>query len=204
MWGYSGGAISTGWAGALLSTYAPELNVVGAAHGGTPASLQPCVEIIVRISTSSKGRKSASLTWSAERRRWLRPQVMLLNGHPPPLTQPSTVLISAATGLATAYPGINESLYSLATPKMLALIEDTKATKCSGNSDANNVDFFSTTEYFTSGNKTLGLSAWQVRENLGTPLKLKLMKWSIGNVQRDDAREDEGAKDPAAYLPRQG
>lgn len=37
--GYSGGAIATGWAGSLQPTYAPELNMKGWAHGGTPANL---------------------------------------------------------------------------------------------------------------------------------------------------------------------
>ncbi|MGW5073671.1 lipase family protein [Rhodococcus sp. NPDC004095] len=37
MTGYSGGAIATGWAAELAPTYAPELRVVGAALGGTPA-----------------------------------------------------------------------------------------------------------------------------------------------------------------------
>lgn len=40
MWGYSGGAIAVGWAAALLDSYAPELNVVGASHSGTPADLR--------------------------------------------------------------------------------------------------------------------------------------------------------------------
>ncbi|MFD4183893.1 lipase family protein [Rhodococcus sp. NPDC058514] len=35
--GYSGGAIASGWAAKLAPTYAPELNLVGAAFGGTPA-----------------------------------------------------------------------------------------------------------------------------------------------------------------------
>jgi hypothetical protein len=37
--GYSGGAIATGWAASLLSSYAPELKVLGWAQGGTPANL---------------------------------------------------------------------------------------------------------------------------------------------------------------------
>ncbi|KAL8287171.1 hypothetical protein RQP46_003623 [Phenoliferia psychrophenolica] len=41
MTGYSGGAIGVGWAEALLSSYASELNIVGSATGGTPASLRP-------------------------------------------------------------------------------------------------------------------------------------------------------------------
>jgi hypothetical protein len=39
LWGYSGGAIATGWAAELEATYAPELNIRGAAAGGTPADL---------------------------------------------------------------------------------------------------------------------------------------------------------------------
>ena len=40
MMGYSGGAIATGWAAQLQPAYAPEINLVGAAHGGTPADLE--------------------------------------------------------------------------------------------------------------------------------------------------------------------
>lgn len=39
MWGYSGGAIATSWAASLQPRYAPELNIVGAASGGTPADV---------------------------------------------------------------------------------------------------------------------------------------------------------------------
>ncbi|GED96304.1 lipase [Gordonia crocea] len=39
MTGYSGGAIATGWAAELKKSYAPELNVVGAAMGGVPADI---------------------------------------------------------------------------------------------------------------------------------------------------------------------
>lgn len=38
-WGYSGGAIATGWAAALQPTYASTLNMVGWVHGGTPANV---------------------------------------------------------------------------------------------------------------------------------------------------------------------
>jgi pimeloyl-ACP methyl ester carboxylesterase len=37
--GYSGGAIATGWAASLHSTYASELNVQGWVQGGTPSNL---------------------------------------------------------------------------------------------------------------------------------------------------------------------
>ena len=39
MYGYSGGAFTTVWATTLAASYAPELNIVGAAHGGTPVDL---------------------------------------------------------------------------------------------------------------------------------------------------------------------
>lgn len=39
MWGYSGGALATSWAASLQPTYAPELNIVGVASGGTPADV---------------------------------------------------------------------------------------------------------------------------------------------------------------------
>lgn len=38
-YGYSGGAIAGGWAAALESTYAPGINTVGYAIGGTPANI---------------------------------------------------------------------------------------------------------------------------------------------------------------------
>lgn len=40
LWGYSGGAHATGWATQLQPSYAPELNVVGAATGGIPPDLR--------------------------------------------------------------------------------------------------------------------------------------------------------------------
>ena len=39
-YGYSGGALATGWAAALHSSYAPDLNVVGWALGGTVANVK--------------------------------------------------------------------------------------------------------------------------------------------------------------------
>lgn len=44
MWGYSGGALATAWAAALHPEYAPELNIVGAASGGTPADVFSVVQ----------------------------------------------------------------------------------------------------------------------------------------------------------------
>ncbi len=43
--GYSGGAIATGHAAELKSSYAPELNVVGAAMGGVPADVGALVDL---------------------------------------------------------------------------------------------------------------------------------------------------------------
>lgn len=39
MWGYSGGALATAWAAQMQPDYAPELNVIGVASGGTPTDL---------------------------------------------------------------------------------------------------------------------------------------------------------------------
>ncbi|KAF7972353.1 hypothetical protein HWV62_18132 [Athelia sp. TMB] len=43
-YGYSGGAIATGWAASLQQTYAPELNVKGWAFGGTPANITAALQ----------------------------------------------------------------------------------------------------------------------------------------------------------------
>ncbi|WP_216206258.1 lipase family protein [Amycolatopsis aidingensis] len=40
LWGYSGGGLATTWAAEQQASYAPELNVVGAAAGGVPADLE--------------------------------------------------------------------------------------------------------------------------------------------------------------------
>lgn len=45
MYGYSGGAIATGHAAELKQSYAPELNIVGAAEGGVPADFGPLLNI---------------------------------------------------------------------------------------------------------------------------------------------------------------
>lgn len=39
LWGYSEGGLATAWAAELAPTYAPELQIVGAAAGGVPANL---------------------------------------------------------------------------------------------------------------------------------------------------------------------
>ncbi|WP_194834982.1 lipase family protein [Nocardia sp. XZ_19_369] len=44
MFGYSGGGMATGWAAALAPTYAPELEIVGAAEGGVPMNLVKMTE----------------------------------------------------------------------------------------------------------------------------------------------------------------
>jgi hypothetical protein len=38
VWGYSGGALASGWAAELQPSYAPELNITGVAEGGLPAN----------------------------------------------------------------------------------------------------------------------------------------------------------------------
>ncbi|KID87542.1 Secretory lipase family protein [Metarhizium guizhouense ARSEF 977] len=54
MWGYSSGAAATAWAAELHQTYAPELEIVGAAVGGVPADISAVVDKI-------NGRKHAGL-----------------------------------------------------------------------------------------------------------------------------------------------
>ncbi|MDV7084887.1 lipase [Rhodococcus sp. IEGM 248] len=44
--GYSGGGMATAWAAALAPSYAPELNIVGAAEGGTPMNLVKMAEAL--------------------------------------------------------------------------------------------------------------------------------------------------------------
>ncbi|KAL4399738.1 triglyceride lipase [Malassezia pachydermatis] len=44
MYGYSGGALTLGWAAGLHPVYAPELNIVGMTFGGTPANLSGTIE----------------------------------------------------------------------------------------------------------------------------------------------------------------
>jgi hypothetical protein len=44
--GYSGGAIATGWAAQLQPTYAPDINLVGFASGGTPADLEAAGDLM--------------------------------------------------------------------------------------------------------------------------------------------------------------
>lgn len=43
-YGYSGGAIASGWAAGLQPSYAPDINAVGFAMGGTPANISSTVE----------------------------------------------------------------------------------------------------------------------------------------------------------------
>lgn len=46
MWGYSGGAQATAWATELQPTYAPELNILGAAEGGIPVNVAHVANLI--------------------------------------------------------------------------------------------------------------------------------------------------------------
>lgn len=48
MWGYSGGGITTAWAAELQPTYAPELEIVGAAIGGTEPKIPTVVDMVNR------------------------------------------------------------------------------------------------------------------------------------------------------------
>jgi hypothetical protein len=46
LYGYSGGAHTTVWASSVAASYAPDLNIVGAAYGGTPVDLRAAVALI--------------------------------------------------------------------------------------------------------------------------------------------------------------
>ncbi|KAE8344869.1 hypothetical protein BDV24DRAFT_160171 [Aspergillus arachidicola] len=46
LWGYSGGSLASGFAAELHPTYAPELNIVGAALGGTVPKIRPVIEAV--------------------------------------------------------------------------------------------------------------------------------------------------------------
>ncbi|MFR9751487.1 lipase family protein [Nocardia sp. 004] len=44
--GYSGGGLASGWAAALQPTYAPELELAGAAVGGTPMNMETMADVL--------------------------------------------------------------------------------------------------------------------------------------------------------------
>jgi hypothetical protein len=46
MWGYSGGSLGTGFAAELQPSYAPELNIAGAALGGTVPQILPVIDAV--------------------------------------------------------------------------------------------------------------------------------------------------------------
>ncbi|KAI8341262.1 extracellular lipase [Chlamydoabsidia padenii] len=46
LWGYSGGALASGWAAQLQASYAPELSIIGAAIGGTPVNLNATLNAV--------------------------------------------------------------------------------------------------------------------------------------------------------------
>ncbi|CAO3587365.1 unnamed protein product [Absidia cylindrospora] len=46
LWGYSGGALASGWAAQLQASYAPELKIIGAALGGTPVNLNATLNAV--------------------------------------------------------------------------------------------------------------------------------------------------------------
>ncbi|KAJ2964579.1 hypothetical protein NQZ79_g571 [Umbelopsis isabellina] len=52
LWGYSGGALATGWAAELQPTYAPELRLLGAAMGGTPSDTNATVNAVNKGSSA--------------------------------------------------------------------------------------------------------------------------------------------------------
>lgn len=50
-YGYSGGAIASGWAAGLQPNYAPEINAVGFAMGGTPATFRARFKTLMPVSS---------------------------------------------------------------------------------------------------------------------------------------------------------
>ncbi|KAI8086684.1 extracellular lipase [Halteromyces radiatus] len=46
LWGYSGGALATGWAAQLQPSYASELKIIGAAMGGTPVNVNATINAV--------------------------------------------------------------------------------------------------------------------------------------------------------------
>ena len=129
------GAIAVGWAEALMAEYAPELNIVGGAHGGTPASFQPVVERIVRRTLTYAHKCGFELTLPPPHRMGVpglavRTSLSSSSCMVPDVHEIPAVLVAASYGLSTAYPDFHTALYSLATPKMKALIEYTVATQC--------------------------------------------------------------------------
>jgi hypothetical protein len=61
MWGYSGGALATAWAAQMQPDYAPELNIIGVASGGTPTDLTAAAKAF----DSGPGNALFSLGFSA-------------------------------------------------------------------------------------------------------------------------------------------
>ncbi|KAL8292167.1 hypothetical protein RQP46_001633 [Phenoliferia psychrophenolica] len=76
-------------------------------------------------------------------------------------SDPYEVLVGVFTGIASALPDFSASFYSIATPKMKALIADTIENQCGGQPAANSVDYFSNEDYFTTGPATVNLPAWE-------------------------------------------
>jgi hypothetical protein len=52
LWGYSGGGHATSWAAELAPSYAPELNLAGATHGGTAADIKTVWDHLNGLDTS--------------------------------------------------------------------------------------------------------------------------------------------------------
>lgn len=109
---HSGGATASSWAEALQKTYAPEVNLVGGAHGGTPADLEVTGLFLVSGTILIALPQANSALQNA--------------------TPRSGFLISSLIGLANAFPDFAKSFYGNATPLMLALIKDAVDNQCGG------------------------------------------------------------------------
>jgi hypothetical protein len=128
MWGYSGGAAAVAWAAALKTSYAPDLNIVGVAQGGTPANLTAAALYL------NKGLGSGC---EFDRRM---------------ITADSSVIAVSFHGLGVAYPAFKTQLNSVATPRYQAVTEFV-TTKCGVDVLLKypNQDFFEDGAYFDGG-----------------------------------------------------
>jgi hypothetical protein len=132
MWGYSGGAAAVGWAAALKANYAPELNIVGVAQGGTPANLTAAALYLNK--GSSSGCEFQSGVGVAD----------------PP------VIAVSFYGLGAAYPAFKAKLDSVATPRYGA-VTDFVTSNCAIDVLLKypNQDFFEDGVYFNGGETLL-------------------------------------------------
>lgn len=136
MWGYSGGAAAIGWAAALQPSYAPDINLAGAAHGGTPANLT-----------------AAAVYLNGSGGAGCKPIVSLLETSNSHEAHFSVVAVSFF-GLGAAYPAFKARINELATP-LYATVIDYVTSHCA----LDVVQKYSGTDFFSNGSYFAGDSA---------------------------------------------